>query len=86
MRCSLTRAYGRRCLSKKEVTLDLLNGADFILHDISSPWNGKPATFTELIRGGYDTAQVRYGRNNLKVMVVDLRELNTTANASMLVR
>jgi hypothetical protein len=73
-------------MSAKVVRGDLLNDADFILHDHFSPWNGKPVNLTGLVSGGYDFAKVRYGRDNRRVLGVDLRELNTLQNSAALTR
>lgn len=62
---SLSPAYGRDYKSKSAVLADLNNRKDFIFHDITSQWDGKPCTPSDL---GVTSMIVRYDRK-LKQMV-----------------
>jgi hypothetical protein len=59
---TLTPAYGRDYKSKKEIEADLNAGKDFILNDMSSPWDGKPINKENLIEMGQTMVNVRYGK------------------------
>lgn len=61
MHCSLAPAYGRDYKSKKAVVEAFNANNDFILHDISSPWDGKPCNKSSLQQEGrYRQANLRY--------------------------
>lgn len=45
---TLTPAYGRDYSSRAGAQRDLDAGKDFILNDISSPWDGKPCSLRDL--------------------------------------
>ena len=64
---TLTPAYGRDYKSKKDVLKDWEEGKDFIIADISSPWDGKPANKNDL-KG--KTVYIRY-RKLTQIMKVD---------------
>ena len=66
---TLTPAYGRDYKSQKEVMADVEANKDFIIRDITSPLDGKPASPSDF-KG--QTVQIRYGRSLAKVMVVNL--------------
>lgn len=53
-------AYGRDYKSKAEVWLALENQKDFLIADISNPYNGKYISLREIKREGFDSVQVRY--------------------------
>ena len=63
---TLTPAYGRDYKNKKSVLADWNEGKDFIVNDISSPWNGKPVNKSDLLPG--KSVQLRY--NQLRSVVV----------------
>lgn len=47
----LTPAYGRDYNSRRAVLEAFQNGADFILNDMASPWDGKPINITNIPQG-----------------------------------
>ena len=53
--------------SVKELKARMDANRDFIIVDMSSPWNGAYTTIADLKRDGYTHAQIRYGKNNTKV-------------------
>ncbi len=59
---TLVPAYGRDYKSKKEIEADLNAGKDFILNDMSSPYDGKPINKQNLIEAGQTMVNVRYGK------------------------
>lgn len=62
MRATLTPAYGRDYRSKAAVQRDLHEDNDFILHDVFSPWDGRPVNLPQLIEAGYTDVNVRYSK------------------------
>jgi hypothetical protein len=54
---TLTPAYGRDYKSKKAVLADWEAGKDFIIADITSRWDGKPANKSDLAG---ETVMLRY--------------------------
>jgi len=54
---TLTPAYGRDYKSKKAVLADWEAGKDFIIADIMSKWDGKPANKSDLVG---ETVMLRY--------------------------
>ncbi len=66
---TLTPAYGRDYKSKRAVEADLAAGKDFIVNDIMSPWDGKPANARSLREAGIVRVNVRYSQLR-KVCVV----------------
>ena len=56
---TLTPAYGRDYKSKAAVLIDWNKGLDFIINDISSPWDGKPCNRQDLKN---ETVKFRYSR------------------------
>ncbi len=70
---SLTPAYGRDYKSKAAVMADWDADKDFIIADISSPWDGKPANRSALAADGVtQTINIRYSRLR-KIAVVTTR-------------
>lgn len=69
---TLTPAYGRDYKSRKEIEADLNAGKDFIIADISSPWDGKPVNKDGLIELGQTMVNVRYNKLR-KVTVVKIQ-------------
>ncbi len=68
---TLTPAYGRDYKSKKAIEADLAAGKDFIVNDIMSPWDGKPANTQSLRDAGITQVNVRYSQLR-KVCVVNV--------------
>ena len=58
---TLIPAYGREYKSKKEVLADWDAGKDFIVADMFSRWDGKPAN-RDSFKGELATVQIRYAR------------------------
>ena len=67
---TLTPAYGRDYNSQKAVEEDFNLDKDFIINDITSPWNGKPCNKSSLGIG--DTIQIRYAKLR-KVIVIKIK-------------
>ena len=63
---TLTPAYGRDYKSAKAAKADFDAGKDFVLNDISSPWDGRPINKHDLAG---KTVTLRYDRLR-KVAVV----------------
>ena len=59
---TLTPAFGRDHGSKAEVLEAFLKSQDFILHDLSSPWDGKPINRPQVEEAGKTSVRVRYKR------------------------
>jgi hypothetical protein len=53
-------AYGRDYTSKAKAIADWEAGKDFILQDISSPWDGKPINKEDAKNAGFRTVNIRY--------------------------
>lgn len=68
---SLTPAYGRDYQSKAAVLADFNDNKDFIIADIMSRWDGKPANKSDLQAAGEKMVNIRYD-NLRKVAVVKL--------------
>ena len=62
---TLTPAYGRDYKNQKSVILDYKSGKDFILRDITSPWDGKPCSNRD-----FEGEKVVLRYNKLKSVVV----------------
>ena len=71
---TLSPAYGRDYKSKKEILQSLADGKDFVIADISSPWDGSYVNAPQLIAAGKFSVNVRY-KQLRSVCVVDLRKL-----------
>lgn len=69
---TLVPTYGRDYKSKKEVQAALDADQDFQIADMSSRYDGKPANKSDLMSGGYTTANIRYGKLR-KVAVLKLK-------------
>lgn len=67
----LTPAYGRDYTTAKAAKADFEADKDFILNDLSSPWDGKPANKSGLVEGGYAHVNLRFCKQT-KVCVVQL--------------
>jgi hypothetical protein len=66
---TLTPAYGRDYKSKKAVLADFNDDKDFIIADISSPWDGKPCNKSSLLDNGVRSVNIRYAGNR-KITVI----------------
>lgn len=71
---ALTPARGRDYPSAARVLEHLKEGRDFIVADMSSPWDGKPCNIEDLKRAGVLRANVRYGALR-KVAVINILEI-----------
>lgn len=58
----LTPAYGRDYNSKRAATEAWESGADFILNDPWSPWDGKPFNVESASEADYDFVNIRYAK------------------------
>ncbi len=72
---------GRDYPSADRVLEHLKEGRDFIVQDVSSPWNGKPCNLPDLKRQGVMHARVRYDRLR-KVTLINISEIACTAPSS----
>lgn len=64
-------AYGRDYRSKGQAIADWEAGKDFILQDISSPWDGKPINKEDAVKAGYRSVNIRY-KNLRQIAVVKM--------------
>jgi len=58
---TLTPAYGRDYKSAAAAIKDLIEGKDFVLHDITSRWDGSYCTISDFNPG--DKLTIRYSDN-----------------------
>ncbi len=64
---TLTPAYGRDYKSKADALAAFRGGKDFIINDISCPWDGKPCSIRDLEPG--EKVKIRYkGLRNVFVV------------------
>lgn len=70
--CSVVPAYGRDYKNADDAVADFKAGKDFILMDITSPWDGKPANWQDL-RNYYSQVNIRFN-NQRDVVVVDMSQ------------
>lgn len=68
-------AYGRELRSVAEVKAALKEPQDFVVTDMSSPWNTKPGNITDFLNDDVTHLQVRYGKDLTRVTVVDIRKI-----------
>jgi len=73
----LIPAYGRDYKSKKQIQADLEANKDFIIADMSSPYNGKPVNLEQLQQTGERTINVRY-KQLTQVTVFEIAKLKKT--------
>jgi hypothetical protein len=66
---TVTPAYGRDYKNKAQAVADWEAGKDFILQDISSPWDGKPINKEDAVRAGFREVNIRF-QGNRKLVVV----------------
>ena len=59
---TLIPAYGRDYNSGKAARLDFARGKDFIIADMSSPWDGKPTGRGDFVTSGQTTVGLRFNR------------------------
>jgi len=71
---TLVPAFGRDYKSQKEVLADWDANKDFIIQDISSRWDGKPANKQDFENDpdGPDSVNIRYKKLTM-VMVVKIK-------------
>lgn len=66
---TLTPAYGRDYKSKADALAAFRGGKDFIINDVTSPWDGKPCSISDLSEG--ERVKIRYkGLRNVFVVEV----------------
>jgi hypothetical protein len=65
---------GRDYPSAARVLEHLKEGRDFIVADMSSPWDGKPCNLPDLKRAGIMHAKVRYSQLR-KVTTINISEI-----------
>lgn len=58
----LTPAYSRDYKNVSEVTAAFHGGLNFILNDMSSPWDGKPFNVENARELGLSHVRIRYGQ------------------------
>ena len=68
---TVTPAYGRDYTSATKAKLDWEAGQDFILRDVTSPWDGKPINLEDARTAGFQEVNIRY-RGLTKLVVVRL--------------
>ena len=65
---------GRDYPSAARVLEHLKEGRDFIVADMSSPWDGKPCNLPDLKRAGIMVARIRYAMQS-KVTLINISEI-----------
>jgi hypothetical protein len=65
---------GRDYPSAARVLEHLKGGRDFIVADMSSPWDGKPCNLPDLKRAGIMVARIRYAMQP-KVTLINISEI-----------
>jgi len=68
---TVTPAYGRDYKSAKAAKADWEAGKDFILQDISSPWDGKPINKEDAMKAKFPGVNIRF-KGMTKIVVVKL--------------
>lgn len=63
---TLTPAYGRDYKSGSDAQADFNDGKDFIYHDVTSPYDGKPCS----IRDFPDGTDIKIRFNSMRSLVV----------------
>lgn len=66
---TVSPAFGRDFKSGKDAKAAWESGKDFILHDFSSPWDGKPINLEDAKKAGFGEVNIRFARMT-KVVVV----------------
>ena len=66
---TLTPAYGRDYTSSQSARADFDNGKDFIFHDLSSPYDGKPCSIRDFPVGS--SVKIRY-KNNTAITLFNI--------------
>lgn len=59
---TLTPAYGRDYKSRKAVEVDFFADRDFIIADMTHPYEGKPVNRSQLAEEGLAQVNVRYAQ------------------------
>jgi len=67
-------AYGRKYLSAKAARADFHADKYFILANVFDPYDGKPCNKTNLVKAGYTTIELRYGRENNRMTIIRLKK------------
>jgi len=68
---TVTPAYGRDYTSGVAAKADWNSGMDFILRDVTSPWDGKPINLEDAKTAGFQAVNIRFKRMT-RVVVVNL--------------
>ena len=68
---TVTPAYGRDYPSADAAERAWRAGVDFILHDLSSPWDGKPLSMRDVPHGA--RVQIRYAARRRAVVITNER-------------
>jgi hypothetical protein len=71
-RITLIPAYGRDYKSKAALVKDFNDNKDFIIMDMSSQWDTKPANKEDLKNHGYTVASIRY-KQQRETAVVNIK-------------
>ena len=66
---ALTPAYGRDYHSADKAKGDFLSGRDFVLQDVSSPWDGKPCNI-EAFESGVSVVIYYYKKQKSTILRV----------------
>ena len=69
---SISPIYGRDYKSKAQVREALMNNLDFIVRDISCPWNGKWCNLKDL-KADYKFIKIRYQKLQ-KIAIWDIQK------------
>lgn len=72
-------AYGRDYRNKAQAIADWEAGKDFILQDISSPWDGKPINKEDAVRAGFREVNIRF-KNMRQIAVVKVAAVTKIAS------
>ena len=69
---TLTPAYGRDYKNKKAIMIDWQAGKDFIVADMFSPYDGKPANKQDMEREGTETEVLIRYKNLTQIAAIKL--------------
>lgn len=78
MNMTIVPANGRDYTSKAKMLADFKDGKDFIVQDISSPYDGKNVNIADLRREGIKQVNVRY-KKLTAIAVVTITEKGAKA-------
>lgn len=69
---TLVPAYGRDYRKRADVRKALLHDLDFVIQDVASKWDNKPANASDLVAYGHGIIRIRWD----KLQQVDLYDLH----------